>query len=119
MKQRGFSPTALDGSIESLGDLSLDRPSSFGRHRPDAIGVSENGKLCVGEAKAANDIGSARTQEQLEDCLAASGVPYPEVIFGYPRSADTLVRRLLESIGASDCPQLELIPVPDELLDAD
>jgi len=118
MKQRGFSPIAVDGSIDSLGSLRIDRPQAFGRHRPDAVGVSADGRLCIGEAKTSNDVASNRTLEQLEDYLASSDVDYSAVLFGYPRSADCVVRKLLKAIGASDCPQLELIPIPDELLDA-
>jgi hypothetical protein len=118
MKQRGFTPTAVDGRIESASDSGLVRPFSLGRHRPDAIGVAEDGKLCIGEAKTADDIGSSRTREQLEDYLGVLDVDYPEVILGYPSSAATVVQRLLEALGAIDCPQLELISVPDELLDA-
>jgi hypothetical protein len=82
------------------------------------VGASEDGRLCIAEAKTADDIGSRRTREQLEDYLTASEVGYPSVILGYPRSADARVHNVLATIGASDCPQLELIPVPDELLDA-
>lgn len=118
MRQRGFSLVAVDGSTEGLCGPSMDRPETFGRHRPDAVGVSFDGRLCIGEAKTADDVASRRTREQLEDYLASSDVDYSAVLLGYPRSADSIVRSMLKAIGAADCPQLELIPIPDELLDA-
>jgi len=118
MKQRGFMPLAVDGPTECLGGPEPASPVAFGRHRPDAVGTATDGRMCIAEAKTSNDITSRRTREQLEDYLVASDVGYALVLFGYPRSADLVVQNLLASIGASACPQLELIPVPDDLLDA-
>lgn len=118
MKQRGFSPVSVDGSTEGLGSIGMSRPDAFGRHRPDAVGASPDGRICIAEAKTGDDVATKRTREQLEDYLVASDVDYAVVLLGYPRSADSTVQGLLGSIGASACPQLELIPVPDELLDA-
>lgn len=118
MSQRGFSLVAVDGKTEGWDEVGLGRPGDFGRHRPDAVGVQTDGTIGIAEAKTADDVASARTREQLEDYLGTSATDYAAVFFGYPRSADTVVARLLKSIGAIDCPQLELISVPDELLDA-
>lgn len=118
MRQRGFALVAVDGETEGWGRVGLGQPGDFGRHRPDAIGVLADGTLGVGEAKTADDVASSRTREQLEDYLTSSDEGYTAVFFGYPRSADGVVASLLRSIGAIDCPQLELIAVPDELLDA-
>jgi len=118
MTQHGFVPVAVDGRTEGLGGFDAGRPVAFGRHRPDALGTTTDGRLCIAEAKTGDDVASRRTREQLEDYLVASDVGYALVLLGYPRSADSTVRNLLASIGASGCPQLELIPVPDELLDA-
>lgn len=116
MKVLGFSVVAIDGRTEAIAPAAAPRPQAFGRHRPDALGCSADGGLCIGEAKTADDLGSPHTREQLEDYLTVHGSDYPLVLLGYPRSADPSVRRLLDAIGATDCPQLELIPVPDELL---
>ncbi len=118
MKQCGFEPVAIDGRTEGLDAPDTARPIAFGRHRPDAMGTATDGRICIAEAKTCDDIVSRRTREQLQDYLAASDVGYALVLLGYPRSADSSVRNLLALIGASGCPQLELIPVPDELLDA-
>ncbi|MBS3955995.1 MAG: hypothetical protein KGZ40_00465 [Clostridiales bacterium] len=118
MSQRGFSLVAVDGKTEGWDQLGLGRPGDFGRHRPDAVGIQADGTIGIAEAKTADDVASPRTREQLEDFLAPSDVDYAAVFFGYPRSADGVVKSLLMSIGAINCPQLELIPVPDELLDA-
>lgn len=118
MSRRGFSLVAVDGKTEGWDQVGLGRPGDFGRHRPDAVGVQADGTIGIAEAKTADDIASARTREQLEDYLGTSATDYAAVFLGYPRSADSVVARLLKSIGAVDCPQLELIPVPDELLDA-
>lgn len=117
MKQSGFEPVAIDGHTEGLDSPDADRPVAFGRHRPDAVGATADGRLCIGEAKTADDVASRRTREQLEDYLVASDVGYALVLLGYPRSADSTVQNLVASIGAAGCPQMELIPVPDELLD--
>jgi hypothetical protein len=116
MAALGYSALAIDGATEGLRQAELKRPEVFGRHRPDAVGCAPDGRLCIGEAKTAGDFGSHHTREQLEDYLVARGSTYPLVLLGYPRSADAVVRSLLSTIGALDCPQLELIAVPDELL---
>jgi len=118
MRERGFSLVAIDGSTEGWNRIDLTRPDGFGRHRPDAVGVADDGTVGICEAKTADDIRSRRTREQLEDYLSASEADYASVFFGYPRSTDAALRSVLKAVGASDCPQLELIPVPDELLDA-
>lgn len=118
MNRRGFSLVAVDGKTEGWDQVGLRRPDGLGRHRPDAVGIQADGTIGIAEAKTADDVASSRTREQLEDYLATSSTDYAIVFFGYPRGADRVVARLLESIGAIDCPQLELIPVPDELLDA-
>lgn len=116
MRVLGFSVLSIDGQTEALDSATSLRPQTYGRHRPDAIGRSGDGSLCIGEAKTADDFGSSHTREQLEDYLSIQGAEYPLVLLGYPRSAGPAVTRLLDAIGAVDCPQLELIPVPDELL---
>lgn len=107
---------ALDGRTENFGLENVIQPLPHGRHRPDAVGVSVDGRRCVGEAKTASDVTAERTREELIDFLDPKG-DYDEVILGYPGSADSAVQRVLRMIGASDCPQLDLIRVPDELLD--
>jgi hypothetical protein len=118
MKQRGFSLVSVDGSTENLCQIVLARPTAFGRHRPDAVGISIIGSVCIGEAKTSADVASKRTREQLMDYLMNPIGKRAEVLLGYPSSADSIVQSILKEIGASDCPQLELIMVPDELLDA-
>lgn len=118
MSQRGFSLVAVDGKTEGWDQVGIGRPGDFGRHRPDAVGIQADGTIGIAEAKTADDVASSRTREQLEDYLATSATDYAVVFFGYPRNADGVVASLLRSVGAIDCPQLELIPVPDELLDA-
>lgn len=117
MAQLGYEVVSCDGPLESFGRLSRTLPGVLGRHRPDALGRAADGSLCVGEAKTADDALSRRTREQLEDYLSPNPDGYHRVILGYPRSADRVVRSLLEGMGAADLPQLILLPVPDELLD--
>jgi hypothetical protein len=118
MAQLGYEVVACEGPLESIGYLPGILPGALGRHRPDVVGRAADGSLCIGEAKTASDALSRRTHEQLEDYLAPNPDGYHRVILGYPRSADQTVRSLLEDLGATDSPQLVLLPVPDELLDA-
>lgn len=118
MMQHGFMLVAADGRTEGLGGSDMGRPVAFGRHRPDAIGIATDGRICIAEAKTIGDVASRRTREQLEDYLVSAGRGYALVLLGYPSSADSAIQNLLVSIGASGCPQLECISVPDELLDA-
>lgn len=118
MQQMGFQVIAREGPVDELASTAFDLPQRVGRHRPDAIGVGPDSQLCIGEAKTSGDMQAARTREQLEDYLCAGEHDYPLVVLGFPRSCAGEVHRLLRSIGAIDCPQLTLLPVPDELLNA-
>lgn len=117
MRLLGFELTAIDGPA-ALGAAGLPMPAEFGRHRPDAVGRSANGEVCLGEAKTADDISSRRTREQLQDYLKPEGGAYSLVVFGFPASASGDVESVLHRLGASDCPQLVRLAVPDELLHA-
>lgn len=117
MRLLGFELVAIDGN-PTLGGKSLPIPENFGRHRPDAVGRSATADVCLGEAKTADDITNRRTREQLEDYLRSDGEAYSFVVFGYPATASEDVEHVLHQLGASDCPQLLRLAVPDELLHA-
>jgi hypothetical protein len=117
MRLLGFELIAIDGH-PTLGATFLPIPEKFGRHRPDAVGRSVNAEVCLGEAKTADDITSRRTREQLEDYLRSEGQTYSFIVFGYPATASGDVEHVLHELGASDCPQVVRLAVPDELLRA-
>jgi hypothetical protein len=117
MHELGFTVVACDGVTANLGNVATRIPARFGRHRPDAVGVREDGVLCIGEAKTASDMRSTRTRDQMTDYLATVDEEYACVVVGYPQSADASARKLLEEIGGTGAPQLTLLCVPDELVD--
>jgi hypothetical protein len=118
MHEMGCSLSSREGDVGDMYQMNLLLPPRIGRHRPDAAGRLADGRLCIGEAKTAEDIYSARTREQLEDYLKPADDDYPLIFVGFPSGSEERVHALLRSLGAIDCPQLVLISVPDELLDA-
>lgn len=92
-------------------------PPKIINHRPDVVGESENGVFCIGEAKTKNDLNSLRTKNQFIDFLSFVSINKENrLIIGIPKSAYTILNRILIDLNIKDHPQLEIISVPDLLL---
>jgi len=119
-RERGYTVESLDGAIARTPlEAMLPQTPQIGRHRPDAVCRDSSGRAAVCEAKTAYDLASPRTVEQLEDFSATwDRGEYALVLFGFPRSADALARQKAKTAGVLQSPNLILVAVPDEVLDA-
>src|SRR5882757_9906522 len=74
----GYAVVSYDG-IKEYQDVKLRMPPKIKRHRPDLIGISNDGEISIGEAKTAEDF-TAHTSEQILDFFSSGfklyvGVP--------------------------------------------
>ncbi|HEX9061660.1 MAG TPA: hypothetical protein VF941_15875 [Clostridia bacterium] len=92
-------------------------PPTIIRHRPDAMGVKENGQICIGEAKTENDILNARTYAQLRDFanLELNGMKCA-VYIGVPKSIEKTLLRSLEKNNLHLSNNITILYVPDDII---
>ena len=113
----GFSIIFIDGHVSGAFDRKYSLPPKILRHRPDVIGIDNNGYICIGEAKTKNDIFNERTREELFDfsnyelngqkCL---------LIIGVPKSSHESLRNLLNELGILNNRNIEILSIPDEII---
>ena len=117
MREEGIVIYGIDGNYPGLFGEKIPLPPQILRHRPDAIGIKEDGQVCIGEAKTENDITNKRTYEQLVDftSIELNGKKC-EVYIGIPRSSSDSFNKRLQKIGLKRCNNLHILYVPDELI---
>lgn len=117
MRQFGCIIQQVDGDYRGKLGQALPIPSSILRHRPDAIGFTTEGILCIGDAKTESDITSRRTIEQIVDfCSYKFDERLCEVFIGIPKSCKYTLEKTLREQGFSGYPYLHIITVPDEII---
>jgi hypothetical protein len=113
----GFSVLAIDGKVMGAFDNKFILPPRILRHRPDTLGINNEGRICIGEAKTENDIFQSRTREEFIDfsnmelngklCL---------LIIGIPTSASTDLDKLLIRIGIWNNTNIQILKIPNEII---
>ena len=117
MRESGFRVFCVDGRfVGKLGE-EVRIPPRILHHRPDALGLSLGGVLCIGEAKTESDIGTRRTRRQIQDFV---GLDFNDqacqVILGVPRTSEEAVKRLLAQLDIAGSPNLHVLYVPEEII---
>jgi hypothetical protein len=92
-------------------------PPRILRHRPDALGISVLGRVCICDAKTESDINNARTKEQLVDFtkVELNGLPC-EVFIAIPSNAETKLNFVMKELGLLNYPHLQILRVPEEII---
>lgn len=117
MREAGITIYGIDGSYPGLFGEKIQIPPQILRHRPDAIGVRNEGQVCIGEAKTKNDLTNTRTYEQLQDFASTEiNGKLCEVFVGIPKSSEDVFSKVLGKTGLKDIENLHLLCVPDELI---
>lgn len=117
MREEGAELYGIDGNYPGLFGGKVPLPPQILRHRPDAIGIKNNGQLCIGEAKTEGDIQNARTYEQLQDFTSVEiNNSKCEVFVGVPQSSKNNFRKSLDKTGLKECDNLHVLYIPDEII---
>jgi hypothetical protein len=117
MREEGALIYAIDGNYPGLFGEKISLPPQIQRHRPDAIGMKENGQVCIGEAKTENDIANSRTYEQLQDfSFVELNGKQCAVFVGVPQSSEEQFNRSLERVGLRGWSNLHILLIPDEII---
>ncbi len=118
MREEGAIIYLVDGSYPGLLGETIPLPPTILRHRPDALGVKKDSRICIGEAKTENDIATSRTYEQIYDFATVElNGQSCEVFVGIPRSAETSFNRGLNRIFISERDNIHILCIPEELFD--
>jgi len=117
MREEGIKIYNIDGVYPAMFGENLSIPPRILRHRPDLIGIRENGQICIGEAKTTSDIANKRTYEQLQDYTSVelNGIKC-DIFIGIPRSAKSIFCKQVEKLGLLECKNLHILYVPDEII---
>jgi len=117
MREGGATISAVDGAYAGLFGEKIPLPPTILRHRPDAVGVKQDGRICIGEAKTESDIANNRIYEQLHDfaTIELNG-KICEVIVGIPKSSEDVFNRSLKRVGLQGNDNIHVLCVPDELI---
>lgn len=115
MRYFGCRIKYVDGAF--LGGDKLNLPPNVLRHRPDILGVTSEGQICIGEAKTEGDINTKHFREQIEDFtkLSLNGMKC-EVFFGIPSLAEQELEMVLKEMGLRDYDHLHILLVPEEII---
>jgi hypothetical protein len=118
MKQEGFSIFNVDGYCAGSFGSKLPIPKTITRHRPDALGIRDDGTICIGEAKTEHDVSNKRTYEQLQDFVEVQLNGHPcEIFLGIPKSRSEQFRKMLRKLSLHSKDQLHVLYIPNELID--
>jgi hypothetical protein len=113
----GFKIVFIDGRVSGTIGRKYALPPKIIRHRPDVVGISNEGFICIGEAKTKDDILNNRTKEELFDfsnfefngqqCL---------LIIGVPKSSKGALTNVLLELGILNYKNIEILLIPDEII---
>lgn len=117
MREEGATIYSVDGCYPGLFGEKTPLPPQILRHRPDAIGIKDNGQMCIGEAKTESDVANIRTYEQLQDfaTIDLNGSKC-EVFVGVPQSSEEAFKRSLEKAGLKGYKNIHMLYIPDEII---
>lgn len=118
MREKGYTVIAIEGNLLALPESDkVPLPWTIKRHRPDVIGINTcSKKVCIGEAKTAEDLFTKRTHAQLTDfanIIGKSGEK-TELIIGVPMHSRITLLKLLSSLNISS-KDVSIIVLPEEL----
>lgn len=100
-----------------IGDPIPKFPPKIINHRPDVVGITKDGQVCIGEAKTESDIYSQRTQTQLIDFVNLEiNNMICEVFIVVPKNSKTSFENLLKKLQINDRPNLHVLYVPEEII---
>jgi hypothetical protein len=117
MCEDGVTIYSIDGDYPGLFGEKILLPPTILRHRPDAMGIKNNGQICIGEAKTENDILSNRTYEQLQDFATIKlNKKNCEVFIGIPKSSQNTFDKSLKKLGLNGFRNIHVLYIPDELI---
>lgn len=114
MRSMGFEPVAYDGDWSQINLSRLNKPFKIKNHRPDIIGVNQDGRFCIGEVKTEKDLSSKRTKNQLLDF--SENV---EFIVCFPKNSIETVSNKLDHLNIIFKKNVHLLQVPEELMPND
>lgn len=107
----------IDGHVSGAFEDKYKLPPTIIRHRPDIVGINDEGCICIGEAKTKNDIVTKRTKEELYDfsnyeingkkCL---------LIIGIPKSSQNELINVLLELRIDKYSNIEILTIPDEII---
>jgi hypothetical protein len=111
----GYQIYFLEGKFIEKDPLPI--PPKILRHRPDALGVSVCGRICICDAKTFLDTSSDRTKEQLIDFsnIELNG-SLCEVFIAIPASAEDRLNTVLRDIELIKRNNINILKVPDEII---
>jgi hypothetical protein len=116
MNYDGFIVAACDGPMPQGGIWNALRASwKAGAFRPDASGLSRDGRIAIGEAKTAADIDNEHTRAQLRvfGSVAGENPSRGRLYLSVPRSAAWRLDRVLASLGLAGASHVVRLQVPD------
>lgn len=119
MREKGYTIVAIESNLLRLPDgEKMPIPWKIRRHRPDVIGIEvKSKKICIGEAKTADDLFSKRTAAQLSDfadIIGKSSGERTELVIGVPLHSRDILLRLLERMNLST-ENISIMLLPEEL----
>ena len=117
MREFGCRIKFVDGKYIVHYGEQIRIPPKVLRHRPDILGLTDSGQICIGEAKTESDINSLRTKEQISDFtrLELNGMPC-EVFIGVPSMVRERFNNTLLVLGLANYPHLHILYVPEEII---
>jgi hypothetical protein len=119
MREEGASILGVDGNYPGMFGEKISVPPQIMRHRPDAIGLTCDGQIFIGEAKTESDIANHRTYEQIQDFSSTElNGKLCEVFIGIPYTGEELFNRSLEKLGLRGVQNIHVLVIPDEIINA-
>lgn len=117
MRNDGVEIHNIDGAYPGMFGEKMPLPPRIINHRPDILGVKNNGQVCIGEAKTKNDIHAERTETQIRDYISINinGMPCA-VYLGVPQSAKADLNNLFVKLMVHGDHNIVVVIVPDELI---
>ena len=113
----GFKILFIDGHVSGAFEKKYEMPPKILRHRPDVIGINDNGNICIGEAKTSNDISSNRTKEEILDFSTCEfNGNKCSLIIGIPKSSQIDLENLLIKLSIQNNINIEILSIPDEII---
>ncbi len=114
MRAMGFEPIAYDGDWSQINTYQLNIPFKIKNHKPDIIGMNQEGMFCIGEVKTKKDLHSKRTRNQLLDFSEKT-----ELIIGIPKKAIGIISNKLNKLNLLFKKNVYILQVPEELMPND
>lgn len=117
MREDNATIYSVEGNYPGLLGYKQPLPPQILRHRPDVIGIKDNGQVCIGEAKTGSDITNTRTYEQLQDFTTVElNGSKCEVYIGVPQSGEEALKVMLKKNGLHRYENLHILYIPDEII---